>query len=88
MKIVVVSPHPDDETLGACEALLPYKKKKNLIYWINITSKLPEDGYSRERIETRDKEIEKVKELYEIDGFYNMGLRSSHLGNIQQQMLF
>ena len=35
MKILVVSPHPDDETLGAGGSLLRYKSEGKKIYWLN-----------------------------------------------------
>ena len=37
MNIVVVSPHPDDETLGAGGTLLRMKKEGHGVYWLNIT---------------------------------------------------
>ncbi|MCI8314828.1 MAG: PIG-L family deacetylase [Lachnospiraceae bacterium] len=37
MKIMVISPHPDDETLGAGGSLLKLKHLGNKIYWLNIT---------------------------------------------------
>lgn len=38
MKIMVISPHPDDETLGAGGTLLRYKSEGHQIYWLNITN--------------------------------------------------
>lgn len=37
MKIMAVSPHPDDETLGAGGSLLKLRDLGNEIYWLNIT---------------------------------------------------
>lgn len=37
MKTMVVSPHPDDETLGAGGSLLKLKEAGSQIYWLNIT---------------------------------------------------
>ncbi len=36
-KILVVSPHPDDETLGAGGSLMKLKDAGNQVYWLNIT---------------------------------------------------
>lgn len=37
MKIMVISPHPDDETLGAGGSILKLRDLGNEIYWLNIT---------------------------------------------------
>lgn len=37
MKIMAISPHPDDETLGAGGSLLKLKALGNEIYWLNVT---------------------------------------------------
>lgn len=37
MKIMIISPHPDDETLGAGGSILKFKDLGYEIYWLNIT---------------------------------------------------
>lgn len=37
MKFLVVSPHPDDETLGAGGSILKWKDCGNEVYWLNVT---------------------------------------------------
>ena len=44
MKILVVSLHPDDETLGAGGTLLKMKKSGHQIFWLNVTDMREEDG--------------------------------------------
>ncbi|MGC6434296.1 MAG: PIG-L deacetylase family protein, partial [Crocinitomicaceae bacterium] len=36
-KIVVISAHPDDETLGAGGTLLKHKFEGDQLFWINAT---------------------------------------------------
>ena len=79
MSVLVVSPHPDDETLGACGTILKYKKEGKKIYWLNITDIKEEYGYDKSSVEKRTKEISKVKELYNFDGFYNLRLNPTRL---------
>ena len=42
MKSLIISPHPDDEVLGAGGTLFKRKSiKKNLLYWIIVTRLKP-----------------------------------------------
>ena len=66
MKIVVVSPHPDDETLGAGGLILKRKNLGDQIYWINITDVSVNQGWSQEFVEHRQKQIQKIYFLQEI----------------------
>lgn len=79
MSVLVVSPHPDDETLGACGTILKYKREGKKIYWLNITDVKEEYGYDKSSVEKRNEEISKVKELYNFDGFYNLRLNPAKL---------
>lgn len=36
-KIIIVTPHPDDETLGCGGTLLKYKKENHDLYWLIVT---------------------------------------------------
>ncbi|WP_026499378.1 PIG-L deacetylase family protein [Butyrivibrio sp. WCD2001] len=74
MNVLVVSPHPDDETLGAGGTLLKFKENGHKIYWLNVTNMKTEYGYKQERIDERNAEIEAVKKAYSFDGFWDFGL--------------
>ena len=78
-KIIIVSPHPDDESLGAGGYLLKSKAAGNSIYWLNITNMKEEYGQSLEQIESRNKEIKKVAAAYGFDGYYDLQLKPSAL---------
>ena len=42
MKVMVVSPHPDDETLGAGGTILRMMAEGHKVYWLNVTAILNE----------------------------------------------
>lgn len=58
--IVIISAHPDDEILGAGGTLLKHKEKGDHIYWIITTNIYEKDGFSGDRVTSRQNEIEKV----------------------------
>lgn len=78
-RLLIVSPHPDDETLGAGGTILKHKAMDNQIFWLNITNMKEEYGFSKETVEKRNKEIALVKELYRFDGLYNLELEPAGL---------
>jgi N-acetylglucosamine malate deacetylase 1 len=66
-KIVVISAHPDDEILGAGGTLLKHKKEGDIILWIIVTNMNESDGFSKERILSRNDEIQKVSKEMKFD---------------------
>ncbi|WP_346316654.1 PIG-L family deacetylase [Chitinophaga sp. YIM B06452] len=65
--IIVVSAHPDDEVIGAGGTLLKHAQKGDKIYWLIITGLFEEYGFSKERIASRNEEIEKVAKMLNVE---------------------
>ena len=63
-RILVVGPHPDDETLGCGGTLLRHAAEGDEIHWLIMTTITREAGFSGERIQSRGGEIEWVSEAY------------------------
>lgn len=75
MNLLVVSPHPDDETLGAGGLMLKCKNEwKEKINWLNITNMDEKYGYSTEVIRKRMNQIETVKSMYQVDAYFDLHL--------------
>lgn len=60
-KIIVVSAHPDDETLGAGGTILKHVNKGDKVYWLIVTNVFENQGFSKERVESRQEEIKEVE---------------------------
>jgi len=73
-KILVVAVHPDDETLGCGGTLLRYKDEGDEINWLIATDIKKSEGFDSSIIEKRDKEINKVNEVYGFKSVYRLGL--------------
>lgn len=78
-KILVVSPHPDDETLGAGGSLLKFKSQGSKIYWLNVTNMREKYGYSKQQVTNRKNEVNNVKKLYNVDKYFDLGLKPASL---------
>lgn len=80
-KIIVISAHPDDETLGAGGTLLKHKSNGDELYWIIATSVLTEFGFTKERVESRNKEIELVSKAFGFKKVFQMGYPTMSLSS-------
>ncbi len=66
MKVLVVAPHPDDETLGCGGALLKHLKQGDELHWLIMSRMEARQGFSQERISSREKEIQAVATVYQF----------------------
>ena len=78
-KIVVISAHPDDETLGAGGTLLKHKFEGDQLFWINAT-KIDQDNVGLIKMYSeRDNEIKKVIDLYGFEAFFQLDYNTMQL---------
>lgn len=80
--VVVISAHPDDETLGAGGTLLKHKSKGDVLYWI-IGTKMTnqKNKYSNDMIESRQKEIKKVSEAFGFSNVFQLDYETTELNS-------
>jgi len=71
-KIIVISPHPDDETLGCGGTILKHNEDGDSVYWLIMTNTLIEEGYDELTVKTRQKEIENVASNYQFKNIYRL----------------
>lgn len=90
-KVVVISAHPDDETLGVGGTLLRHQNNGDEIFWVIVTDVFEKDGVTKERVASRKKEIEKVSSMYGFSKVFKLGystakLDTSHLPGLIQSI--
>lgn len=78
-KVLIISPHTDDETLGAGGTLLKYASENKDIYWLNVTNAKAEYGYTKQDEENGINETKKVASLYGIKEFVDLALEPAGL---------
>ncbi len=80
MKVMVISPHQDDETLGAGGTLLKLKKEGHAIFWLNITAASEEAGWDSQFVFHRQKQVTKVAKAFDFEDTMNLSLPPATLG--------
>ena len=65
-KILVFAPHPDDETIGCGGTLLKHKENGDEISCVLATDLRKFKNLSKELVSEKEKEIEKVKNIYKF----------------------
>ena len=85
MKILVISPHPDDETLGCGGTILKHKDMGDKIYWLIITNIVVKNGWDKDIVEKRQKEIETVAKMYDFEKTFKLDYPTAKLDTIPMQ---
>lgn len=86
MRILTISVHPDDETLGCGGALLRHRENKDEIFWLIVTQahspQWPEDLIKR-----KADEVQRVAEAYGMTETVKLGLPTIRLDTLPQSDL-
>jgi LmbE family N-acetylglucosaminyl deacetylase len=80
-KVIVISAHPDDEILGAGGTLLKHKHAGDLLSWLIVTKISEEHGFSKERVISRQNEIEIVKTMVGFSSIYQLNYPTMSLNS-------
>lgn len=75
--VLVVAPHPDDETLGCGGTLLRHHEEGASLHWLVATRM--GDGFSDQRRNTREDEIERIRRHY---GFTSVTVLPHETGSL------
>ena len=78
-KVLIVTPHPDDETLGCSGAIQKHIKNGDKVYWLILTEMKIENGWNKVLIKDRKKEIMQVNKAYGFQKKYELNLSTGSL---------
>ena len=65
-KILIIAPHPDDETLGCGGTILRHVDCGDDVYWLIATRMHEKSGFSKSSIKKREKQIDQVCKKYKF----------------------
>lgn len=77
--VMVIAPHPDDETLGCGGTLLRHLAEGDRVYWLIATQMDAADGYSTAQIDKRQLEIKQVRQDYGFADVFELPFRAAQL---------
>ena len=80
--ILVISPHPDDETLGCGGVLTRHKFEGDSVYWAIFTEISQKAGWSHVDVKQRNDEINTVKKKYAIKKVFNLGYPTTKIDSV------
>lgn len=80
-KVIIISAHPDDETLGAGGTLLKHVYQGDEINWLIVTDVFENEGFSKERVLSRKAEIDMVSKQYSFKNVYQLGYPTMKLND-------
>jgi LmbE family N-acetylglucosaminyl deacetylase len=86
MTVLVISTHPDDETLGCAGTLLKHRANGDQVYWLIVTE-ATEPRWSAEVIKRKATEVETVAKAFDVEQFFKLGFPTVKLDQIPQDEL-
>ena len=85
--ILVVAPHPDDETLGCGGSLLKHSDTGDNLYWLIMTSMHNSNNWTKKQKKIRENEIEKVAKIYNFKKIIKLNHITAELDKIPLNLL-
>lgn len=81
MKVLVIAPHPDDETLGCGGSLLKHKANGDSLSWL-VATRGHEPQWSAETLARKETEISEVANIYGFEKTFRLNFPSIKLDTI------
>lgn len=78
--VVILTPHPDDETLGCGGTLLKHISQGDKVYWLIVTSM--GNNFERDIKIKRTKEIKNVATNYQFEKTFELGFEAATLDQV------
>ncbi|MGB0383245.1 MAG: PIG-L deacetylase family protein [Ardenticatenaceae bacterium] len=86
MKVLVVSVHPDDETLGCGGTLLGHQAQGDAVHWLIVTQTYTPQ-WTEKSIERKAAEVDRVAKAYEMRSVHKLQLPTVRLDTLPQAKL-
>ena len=81
-KILVIAPHPDDETLGCGGSLFRHRQEGDELSWVIVTGISEETGRPEKEVKRRDAEIDATAKKYGFENVFNFCLPTTKMDTL------
>lgn len=81
-RVLVVAPHPDDETLGCGGTLLRHGAAGDELHWLIMTAMTRETGFTESQIADREEEIARVASHFGFSAVHSLGFPATLLDSL------
>ncbi|MHA1289101.1 MAG: PIG-L deacetylase family protein [Candidatus Thorarchaeota archaeon] len=81
MRILTISAHPDDETLGCGGTLLKHQASGDSVYWLIVTQTY-EPQWTKKEINQKATEIDQVSKAYGMKQYFKLGFPTVKLDTV------
>lgn len=88
-KILFISVHPDDETMGCGGTILRHAESGDKIFWLNLTGPSLDHpyGFSQHLIDIRERQIREICSAYKFEEFINLNHPTQMLESVEPRLL-
>jgi LmbE family N-acetylglucosaminyl deacetylase len=80
--VLAIAPHPDDETLGCGGTLLRHVARGDCVHWVIVAEVKAAQGFSEDRIRSRNVEIDTVARAYGFAGVHRLDFPTMRLDTV------
>jgi LmbE family N-acetylglucosaminyl deacetylase len=86
-KVIIISPHPDDETIGCGGTLLKHISNGDQVSWIIVTDMKEIPGVNKKTLDKRNEEIVEVSKKYGFHKIFQLGFPATLLDTLPKRDL-
>ena len=86
-RLLIVAPHPDDETFGCGGTILRAAREGAEVHWLIVTTMRGNDSYTELQVAEREALIDAVGEAYGLAGTHQLGFPTTGLDQLGLKVL-
>ena len=79
MKIILITPHPDDETLGCGGTILRHTKEGEEVHWLIMSTLKSKTKLDKKNMKIREKQIRNVAKAYNFSSYHQTNFETAKL---------